>query len=124
MARESTLSKIVALRATCLHYFKFCFEKSVYYLNSAPVNWRDPWIWFCLTVSCLVLTYLTLQALMLLIGQFVCIFTLIEGVSTRLDFLNHKWSFNLLRVSIPIYMSIYGTILLIKEMMFIEDVSY
>ena len=82
---KSTLSKI-------LHYLKFFLEKTVYYLNSAPVNWRDPWIWFCLTVSCLVLTYLNLKALMLLIGEFLCIFTLIEGVSTRFDFFNYKWN--------------------------------
>ena len=87
------------------------------YLNSAPVNWRDPWIWCCMTGSCLVLTYLNLKALMLLIGEFLCLFMLIEGVSTRFEFFHYKWKVNLLRliVSIPIYMSIYGTILCIKE---------
>lgn len=104
-----------------LDYFKFCLGKSVDYLNSPPVNWWDPWVWCCLAVSCLVLTYLTLEALMLLIGQFILIFILIESASTRFELFNYKWNVHVLRlmVSIPIYMSIYGTILLIQQMIFI-----
>ena len=106
-----------------INYLKSMFKKIVHYLNSAPVSCSDLWIWLCLTLSCLVLTYLNLRALMLLIGQFVFIFILIEGVSTRFDWNNYKWNFKLnmlrLMVSIPIYMSIYGTILLIQEMIFI-----
>jgi len=104
-----------------LDYFKFCLGKSVDYLNSPPVNWWDPWVWCCLAVSCLVLTYLTLEALMLLIGQFIFIFILIESASTRFELFNYKWNVHALRlmVSIPIYMSIYGTLLLIQQMIFI-----
>lgn len=108
-----------------IYYLKSIFKKRIHYLNSAPVSCSDLWLWLCLTLSCLVLTYLNLRAraLMLLIGQFFFIFVLIEGVSTRFDWNNYKWNFKLnmlrLMVSIPIYMSIYGTILLIQEMIFI-----
>ena len=104
-----------------LDYLKLFLGKSVDYLNEPPVNWWDPWVWCCLAVSCLVLTYLTLEALMLLIGQFVSIFILIESASTRFELFNYKWNVHVLRlmVSIPIYMSIYGTIFLIQQMIFI-----
>ena len=58
---------------------------------------------------------------MLLIGQFILIFILIESANTRFELFNYKWNVHALRlmVSIPIYMSIYGTLLLIQQLIFI-----
>lgn len=67
------------------HLFKNIF----YYLNSAPASCRDPWIWLCVTLSCVVLSYLNLRALLLYVCEFFLIFVLIEGV----DWNNFKWNF-------------------------------